>query len=373
MREEEFALNTRAESQAYASPPKDRPTGGEGSTQEADVSDAPIPRRRRYETPTDADEPPHEAVVAPEALSGTRTRRRYESPAADDEPPRPPPPPPQGAAEALEARPQRAPSPSGASTSRVSMMRDLDRQLEDTEDATNAISDGRIGNEAATRHERRARGKANLEATGALAQTDEIPPGHHLSGRLPPASDLEVTARLPGRRSRADSTARSSMEPAGPFSRGQRGTSAPIRGGVGVGGVEVPPEFEFEAAEAEEPALAERLRHEHAQLGELAQEVILLSGQLKRPEAVPGLVTVGQHAQSPPPWQRPSSPPAPPQGAPGGSALPERGQPTGHPATASAARASRLRSRRFHRRWPLRKDRTFMEQRIFAFLQRWLA
>ena len=147
------------------------------------------------------------------------------------------------------------------------------------------------------------------------------------------------------------------MEPAGPFSRGQRGASAPIRGGVGVGGVEVPPEFEFEAAEAEEPALAERLRHEHAQLGELAQEVILLSGQLKRPEAVPGLVTVGQHAQSAPPWQCPlgSAPLTAPQLGPcassgrarlaalGGSALPERGQPTGSPATASAARACRLR------------------------------
>ena len=273
------------------------------------------------------------------------------------------------------------------------MMRDLDRQLEDTEDATNAMPDGRVGNEAeATRHaepkgeseaggvsrltdltgrqaagERRARVNANQEATGALAQRDEIPPGHHLSGRLPPASDLEVAARLPGRRPRADSMARAAVFRAqsqprssittGPFSRGQRGAPAPIRGGVGVGGVEVSPEFEFEAAEAEEPALAERLRHEHAQLGELAQEVILLSGQLKRPEAVPGLVTVGQHAQSAPPWQCPlgSAPLAAPQLGPcassgrarlaalGGSALPEKGQPTGSPATASSARASRLR------------------------------
>ena len=35
--------------------------------------------------------------------------------------------------------------------------------------------------------------------------------------------------------------------------------------------------------------------------------------------------------------------------APGSSALPGRGRPTGRPATASGARASRLQSRRFHR------------------------
>ena len=48
-----------------------------------------------------------------------------------------------------------------------------------------------------------------------------------------------------------------------------------------------------------------------------------------------------------PPWQCPSSASAPPQGAPGGSgqlALPGRGRPTGRPATASGARASRLQS-----------------------------
>ena len=53
------------------------------------------------------------------------------------------------------------------------------------------------------------------------------------------------------------------------------------------------------------------------------------------------------------PWQCPSSAPAPPQavclGAVGSSRLPERGRPTGRPAIASGARASRLQSRRFHR------------------------
>ena len=44
-----------------------------------------------------------------------------------------------------------------------------------------------------------------------------------------------------------------------------------------------------------------------------------------------------------PPWQRPSSPPL------GSAALPGRSRPTGRPATASVARASRLQSRRFHR------------------------
>ena len=60
----------------------------------------------------------------------------------------------------------------------------------------------------------------------------------------------------------------------------------------------------------------------------------------------------------PPPWQGPSSAPAPPQGAPGGSGwldtLPGRGRPTGRPATASGARASRLQSRRFPRLRPFR-------------------
>ena len=54
-----------------------------------------------------------------------------------------------------------------------------------------------------------------------------------------------------------------------------------------------------------------------------------------------------------PSWQRPSSPPAPLRShlaALGGSALPGRGRPTGRPATASGARASRLRCRRFHGR-----------------------
>ena len=45
-----------------------------------------------------------------------------------------------------------------------------------------------------------------------------------------------------------------------------------------------------------------------------------------------------------PPWQRPSSAPGPPRGAPGGS-----GQPTERPATAAGARAILLQSRRFHR------------------------
>jgi len=44
--------------------------------------------------------------------------------------------------------------------------------------------------------------------------------------------------------------------------------------------------------------------------------------------------------------------------APGSSALPGRGRPTGRPATASGARASRLQSRRFHRLWPSRRSRT---------------
>jgi hypothetical protein len=53
-----------------------------------------------------------------------------------------------------------------------------------------------------------------------------------------------------------------------------------------------------------------------------------------------------------PPWQRPSSAPVPPQGAPGGSgqlssARPVRGWPTGRPASASCARASRLQAAHF--------------------------
>ena len=48
-----------------------------------------------------------------------------------------------------------------------------------------------------------------------------------------------------------------------------------------------------------------------------------------------------------PPWQGPSSPPAPPRRAPGGSA--RRALPAGRPARVSAARASRLQSRRFQR------------------------
>ena len=53
-----------------------------------------------------------------------------------------------------------------------------------------------------------------------------------------------------------------------------------------------------------------------------------------------------------PSWQRPSSAPAPLRShlaALGGSALPGRGRPIGRPATASGARAHRLRSRRCHR------------------------
>ena len=147
------------------------------------------------------------------------------------------------------------------------------------------------------------------------AQADEVPTGYRLSPRLPPASDMDVAASYPGRRPRAESIARADAFRAqphhrasittGPFSRGQGGAPATTRGangsGVGVGGVEVAPEFEFEPAEAEEPALAERLRHERAQLGELAQEVIALSGQLKRPAVVPGLVTAREQAQRDPP------------------------------------------------------------------------
>ena len=51
-------------------------------------------------------------------------------------------------------------------------------------------------------------------------------------------------------------------------------------------------------------------------------------------------------------WQRPSPTPVPLSArltALGGSALPGRGRPTGRPATASAARASRLPSRPLHR------------------------
>eukprot|EP00964_Phaeocystis_antarctica_P132696 scaffold96820_cov28-Phaeocystis_antarctica.AAC.2 len=52
-------------------------------------------------------------------------------------------------------------------------------------------------------------------------------------------------------------------------------------------------------------------------------------------------------------WQRPSSAPAPPQGAPGGSGRLEtpraRGRATRRPATALGARATRLQSRRFPR------------------------
>ena len=176
------------------------------------------------------------------------------------------------------------------------------------------------------------------KASGALARADEVPTGYRLSERLPPASDTDAAASYPGRRPRAESIARADAFRAqphhhrasittGPFSRGQGDAPATTRGaygsGVGVGGVEVAPEFEFEPAEAEEPALAERLRPERAQLGELAQEVIELSGQLKRPEAVPGLVTAREQAQRdhpPPAWQRPSSAPVPPQEefAPGG-------------------------------------------------------
>ena len=55
-----------------------------------------------------------------------------------------------------------------------------------------------------------------------------------------------------------------------------------------------------------------------------------------------------------PPWQCPSSPPAPPQGATGGSGQlgtsKNGAEPhAGRPATAAGARASRLCSRRFHR------------------------
>ena len=62
-------------------------------------------------------------------------------------------------------------------------------------------------------------------------------------------------------------------------------------------------------------------------------------------------------------WRRPSSAPAPPQGAPGSSgrcALSGgRSRLTGCPDTASSARAIRLQSRRFHRLWPFRqKGRT---------------
>ena len=53
-----------------------------------------------------------------------------------------------------------------------------------------------------------------------------------------------------------------------------------------------------------------------------------------------------------PPWQCPSSAPAPPQGAPGGSGRLEtpraRGRATGRPATALGARASRLQSHQFY-------------------------
>jgi len=154
------------------------------------------------------------------------------------------------------------------------------------------------------------------KATGALARVDEVPTGYRLSERLPPASVTDAAASYPGRRPRAESIARADAFRAqphhhrasittGPFSRGQGDAPATTRGaygsGVGVGGVEVAPEFEFEPAEAEEPALAERLRHERAQLAELAQEVIALSGRLKRPEAVPGLVTAREQAQRDPP------------------------------------------------------------------------
>ena len=65
-----------------------------------------------------------------------------------------------------------------------------------------------------------------------------------------------------------------------------------------------------------------------------------------------------------PPWQCPSSAPAHPQGAPGGSGqlgTPRaRGRPTGRPATASGARASRLHSRPFQRVGPSRRQ---LEQR----------
>ena len=109
---------------------------------------------------------------------------------------------------------------------------------------------------------------------------------------------------------------------------------------------QVPPEFEFEAEEAEEPALAERLREEQEDLRLCAQEVILLSGQLKRPEAVPGLVTVGEHGQSATTLAEPQLGSCASSGralaALGGSAFLERGRPTERPATASAARASRL-------------------------------
>ena len=60
-----------------------------------------------------------------------------------------------------------------------------------------------------------------------------------------------------------------------------------------------------------------------------------------------------------PSLQRPSSAPAPPRGAPGGSVRPEtpraRGRATGRPATASGARASRLEGRRLHRLWSFRR------------------
>eukprot|EP00964_Phaeocystis_antarctica_P154918 scaffold123835_cov57-Phaeocystis_antarctica.AAC.5 len=72
------------------------------------------------------------------------------------------------------------------------------------------------------------------------------------------------------------------------------------------------------------------------------------------PWAVPQLRSkcpLGSAPAPVPPRQCPSSAPVPPQGAPGGSGrfgTPRaRGRPSGRPATASGARASRLQSRPF--------------------------
>ena len=199
----------------------------------------------------------------------------------------------------------------GTLTCEVIALRALEQIDDEDAAAAAAAAPPKVTKEASN-----AGGRAKQEATGALARADEVPTGSRLSERLPPASDTDAAASYPGRRPRAESIARADAFRAqphhhrasittGPFSRGQGDAPATSRGaygsGVGVGGVEVAPEFEFEPAEAEEPALAERLRHERAQLAELAQEVIALSGQLKRPEAVPGLVTAREQAQRDPP------------------------------------------------------------------------
>jgi hypothetical protein len=183
----------------------------------------------------------------------------------------------------------------GTLTCEVTALRALEQIDDEDAAAAAAAAPPKVTKEASN-----AGGRAKQEATGALARADEVPTGSRLSERLPPASDTDAAASYPGRRPRAESIARADAFRAqphhhrasittGPFSRGQGDAPATTRGaygsGVGVGGVEVAPEFEFEPAEAEEPALAERLRHERAQLAELAQEVIALSGQLKRPQA----------------------------------------------------------------------------------------